>query len=59
LAVHSGKKHDCSTFLEKPILSAYFGEKLDWQHILVKQNMINSTFWEKHDLEHIVGKKHN
>jgi hypothetical protein len=45
-----------STFWEKPRLSAYFGEKHDWQHILVKQNLIDSTFWEKHDLQHIVGK---
>jgi hypothetical protein len=47
LAAHSWKKHDCSTFLEKPRLSAHFWEKPDWQHILERKNLIDSTFWGK------------
>jgi hypothetical protein len=37
-----------SAFWEKNIIAAHSGKKHDWQHILGK-NIIDSTFWEKHD----------
>jgi hypothetical protein len=38
IAAHSGKNQDYQHIL---------GKKHDWQHILLQQNLIESTFWEK------------
>jgi hypothetical protein len=38
------------------MISSTFWKKIyNWQQILW-ENMIDSTFWEKHDWQHILGK---
>jgi hypothetical protein len=69
LIAHSGRKYDWPCILGKNKIAAHsgkyqdyqhiLGKQYDWQHFLVKQNLIDSIFWEKNDLQHILGKQHD